>query len=561
MSAPLLLPVCTFLRVFDTRPEQEVLTLPELTTSLRRFEIKRETAAKIEREVVRIQRGAARLVAGEPPRGKFMGKLHTAAEAARRRGDDPVRAIHDEADALIMEARKSAKRDLRLWSPALYRPGADKRGSQNVTHVSCLVLDYDDGTAIPEASTTWGAWFHLVYTTWSHTPDHPRFRLVLPLAFSVPAEDWDAVWSWAEEHAHFTIDPSMKSPAATYALPSIPHPEAPREAFSRPGAILDPVDEGILKRRSDLELAPKRPPEGTPSAMRGEDPEKEYLEHEDPSAVYLVEEMWEENWDAPPEVVAALRAGGSGSVRPSTEPTRTNAVPPVEEGARATSIGSVQRAPEEAVMSSGGDLGVFTVEVVERLERIAFELQAGRPGEIAEALERLLKLHQDGALTSEEWQLAKRRVLSVPDPIGEDPGHVDPRRVGKGRHRKTICVDFDGVIHSYASGWKGPTVLPDPPVEGAIEWLTRVAERFDLAIASVRNGQPGAIEAMRAWLSRHGLPAHVLERVRFPLHKPPAEVYIDDRAYRFEGSFPTLDELGALQPWSRGRSVRGASSP
>ena len=34
-----------------------------------------------------------------------------------------------------------------------------------------------------------------------------------------------------------------------------------------------------------------------------------------------------------------------------------------------------------------------------------------------------------------------------------------------------ICVDFDGVIHSYTSGWKGIDVIPDDPVPGAIEWL------------------------------------------------------------------------------------------
>ena len=30
-------------------------------------------------------------------------------------------------------------------------------------------------------------------------------------------------------------------------------------------------------------------------------------------------------------------------------------------------------------------------------------------------------------------------------------------------NRKPIlCLDFDGVIHSYISGWKGADVIPDP---------------------------------------------------------------------------------------------------
>ena len=35
--------------------------------------------------------------------------------------------------------------------------------------------------------------------------------------------------------------------------------------------------------------------------------------------------------------------------------------------------------------------------------------------------------------------------------------------------KKTILVDFDGVIHSYTSVLKGARVIPDLPVPGAIE--------------------------------------------------------------------------------------------
>ena len=35
----------------------------------------------------------------------------------------------------------------------------------------------------------------------------------------------------------------------------------------------------------------------------------------------------------------------------------------------------------------------------------------------------------------------------------------------------TVVFDFDGVIHSYTSGWKGVANIPDPPVPGIREAL------------------------------------------------------------------------------------------
>jgi len=33
-----------------------------------------------------------------------------------------------------------------------------------------------------------------------------------------------------------------------------------------------------------------------------------------------------------------------------------------------------------------------------------------------------------------------------------------------------LLIDFDGVIHSYTSGWQGAGVISDPPVEGAFDF-------------------------------------------------------------------------------------------
>lgn len=116
---------------------------------------------------------------------------------------------------------------------------------------------------------------------------------------------------------------------------------------------------------------------------------------------------------------------------------------------------------------------------------------------------------------------------------------------------KTISVDFDGVIHSYTSPWTTADEVRDPPVPGAMEWLVQASQRFIVCISSARSSQPGGIEAMKTWLAHHELPPSVLEKIQFPTEKPKAVLYIDDRAFRFEGDFPTMAEIDEFRPWNR----------
>ena len=129
--------------------------------------------------------------------------------------------------------------------------------------------------------------------------------------------------------------------------------------------------------------------------------------------------------------------------------------------------------------------------------------------------------------------------------------------------KKTLCVDFDGVIHSYVSGWQGADVIPDPPVEGALEWLSAlVGEGYDVCIYSSRSGQDGGVSAMRDWLLRHdsyertstfslGI-KEMLEDglIRFPTEKPAAYLTIDDRCIAFRGTFPSVQEIENFRPWN-----------
>ena len=107
------------------------------------------------------------------------------------------------------------------------------------------------------------------------------------------------------------------------------------------------------------------------------------------------------------------------------------------------------------------------------------------------------------------------------------------------------------MIHSYESGWKGATMIPDPPVPDAIRFLREALEHFRVAIYSSRSGHPGGIEAMQTWLRRHTGNPDWLAAIEWPTEKPPALVTIDDRAIPFDGTWPAIETLLAFKPWNK----------
>lgn len=118
------------------------------------------------------------------------------------------------------------------------------------------------------------------------------------------------------------------------------------------------------------------------------------------------------------------------------------------------------------------------------------------------------------------------------------------------KKRYTVAVDCDGVLHSYTTPWSSADSLPDPPVPGAIEWLNEIVKHFDVVILTTRGDQEGGNEAVIAWLREHGYTGPDL---LVTSKKVPALVYIDDRAWRFEGdNFPTAQQVHEARPWNKG---------
>jgi hypothetical protein len=96
----------------------------------------------------------------------------------------------------------------------------------------------------------------------------------------------------------------------------------------------------------------------------------------------------------------------------------------------------------------------------------------------------------------------------------------------------TIAVDFDGTLA------EGEDIEMGKPLPGAIDFLTDLYENgFSIVIFSRRD--PGQISqwmsAYVSWVS-----------VQITDRKPSAFAYLDNHAIRFEGEYPSMDDLKEL---------------
>ena len=333
---------CAFDRVFDVEPKQEFLTLPQLTTLLRRFEVKPKVRDQAERDVRRVDKAWEAWAQGVEAAGPVWPKLKKAAKKATDAGDDPHDAAQQRYQYLRAEAVRSAKKDFRLWAPALYKPNS-RRGSENVVYLSCLVLDYDDGTPIEDASETWEAWFHIVHSTWSHSAAHHKFRVVVPLAQPVPAKHWRQVWHWAEDLVGAVIDPACKGEGHAFALPVVPDVAHPREAFSRPGPLLDPVLEGVVPTSAERKYWPIHVAE---PLLVGSRKHHYFLHEPDGSAVDVTQVA---SWAGAVGAVGAVDVEGPAEARD-----------PADAGA-AMDMGAAMGRAETVGASAAGDTGAAEV--------------------------------------------------------------------------------------------------------------------------------------------------------------------------------------------------------
>ena len=130
-------------------------------------------------------------------------------------------------------------------------------------------------------------------------------------------------------------------------------------------------------------------------------------------------------------------------------------------------------------------------------------------------------------------------------------------------YKPILCLDFDGVIHSYEHGWQQGTIY-GTVTDGFFEWAIKAKELFTLVVYSSRskdlNHQTEMVNWMRdkyvAWYTKsifnETIPAFAAI-FQFAHEKPPAFLTIDDRAITFNGDWNDAQfdpsALITFKPW------------
>lgn len=110
--------------------------------------------------------------------------------------------------------------------------------------------------------------------------------------------------------------------------------------------------------------------------------------------------------------------------------------------------------------------------------------------------------------------------------------------------KKTICVDFDGVLNEY-NGYEEGNL--GEPLSASKEFIRQLRKKYKVVILTSRPK-----EQVIDWLNNNGFPSmEVTDR------KIPAVAYIDDRAIQFNGSYiQTIYEAVNFKPYWMGRYYR-----
>ncbi len=117
--------------------------------------------------------------------------------------------------------------------------------------------------------------------------------------------------------------------------------------------------------------------------------------------------------------------------------------------------------------------------------------------------------------------------------------------------KKTICIDFDGVIHDYSNGWQGEDVFGQMIPNADIGTSVLKQKGWTVIIFTTRK----KTDKLEQWLKEHNIVYdYINENPNQPDYtsgKIIADVYLDDRGICFRGRWDQwlLRDIIDFEPW------------
>ncbi len=117
--------------------------------------------------------------------------------------------------------------------------------------------------------------------------------------------------------------------------------------------------------------------------------------------------------------------------------------------------------------------------------------------------------------------------------------------------QKTICIDFDGVIHDYSKGWQGEDVFSYMIANADTGTSTLKKNGWTIIIFTTRE----KTKKLEKWLHDNNISYdYINENPKQPEHtsgKIIADVYLDDRGICFNGKWDSwlIREIIDFEPW------------
>lgn len=124
--------------------------------------------------------------------------------------------------------------------------------------------------------------------------------------------------------------------------------------------------------------------------------------------------------------------------------------------------------------------------------------------------------------------------------------------------KKTICMDFDGVLHDYSKGWQGEDEFGQMIPNADIATSVLKKKGWCIIIFTTRK----KTKKLEEWLKEHNISYdYINENPNQPEQssgKIIADVYLDDRGICFRGRWDDwlLNDIMNFEPWQEEQKKR-----